>query len=151
MAAVRVRDGDLADSEALAAIDAAVFGREAWSPAGIRAEVEVPGRVLVAVGADGAMTGYAVVSVAATSAELRRIAVADPARRGGVGTELLLAVLDRAGELGCDEVFLEVGATNEAAQALYRSAGFRRVGARPAYYASGEDALVYRLALQAAT
>jgi ribosomal-protein-alanine N-acetyltransferase len=52
----------------------------------------------------------------------------------------------RAAALGARAMFLEVAAGNEAAAALYRSAGFAAVARRPGYY-EGADALVMRAAL----
>jgi ribosomal-protein-alanine N-acetyltransferase len=43
-------------------------------------------------------------------------------------------------------MFLEVGADNPAARALYASLGFTKVGDRKGYY-QGRDALVLRLPL----
>ncbi len=43
-------------------------------------------------------------------------------------------------------LFLEVGADNPAARALYGSLGFAKVGDRKGYY-QGRDALVLRLPL----
>jgi ribosomal protein S18 acetylase RimI-like enzyme len=45
-------------------------------------------------------------------------------------------------------MFLEVGADNPHALALYAGLGFAKVGTRKGYYASG-DALVLRLPLPA--
>jgi ribosomal-protein-alanine N-acetyltransferase len=44
-------------------------------------------------------------------------------------------------------LFLEVSDANLAARGLYQAAGFRAVGKRRGYYASGETALVLRLEL----
>lgn len=54
----------------------------------------------------------------------------DPDYRGeGVGTELLLAAIDRARRDGCAAVDLEVYATHAAAESLYQRHGFRRLSA----------------------
>lgn len=42
---------------------------------------------------------------------------------------------------------LEVRASNEAAQQLYRSMGFETAGVKKQYYKNGEDALVMQLLL----
>ena len=45
--------------------------------------------------------------------------------------------------IGARRMTLEVRASNEAAQGLYRSFGFEVVGRRPRYYSDdGEDALI---------
>ncbi len=73
--------------------------------------------------------------------EILNVAV-DPAfRRRGVGSALVREAL--SGWRG--EVFLEVRASNAAAQALYKSLGFKQVGRRPQYYSDpAEDAVVMR-------
>ena len=64
-------------------------------------------------------------------------------RRRGIGRLLLLRLAEAALELGSARMTLEVRVSNEAAQALYRSFGFRVSGRRIAYYSDdGEDALV---------
>ena len=64
-------------------------------------------------------------------------------RRQGIGRQLLLNVVDLAVTLHARRMTLEVRASNDAAQTLYRSFGFDVVGRRPRYYTDdGEDALV---------
>ena len=64
-------------------------------------------------------------------------------RRQGIGRRLLLDLAELAIQLGSARMTLEVRLSNLAAQALYRSFGFRVNGRRVAYYSDdGEDALV---------
>lgn len=80
-------------------------------------------------------------------AEVLTIAT-DPAhRRQGAGRALLESAMAIALASQAETVFLEVAAGNDAAVGLYQSLGFERVGLRRGYYASGEDALVMRRAL----
>jgi len=56
------------------------------------------------------------------------------------------AAIDEAGRRGVAEAILEVRASNEAAQLLYRDLGFSFVGRRRDYYRlPTEDALVMKL------
>jgi len=81
---------------------------------------------------------------AAGEADLLRIAV-DPAHRGsGLGRTLLEVCQAQLAVAGIHQLFLEVRATNAAAIALYRACGWERCGQRGAYYADGEDALLFR-------
>jgi [ribosomal protein S18]-alanine N-acetyltransferase len=77
--------------------------------------------------------------------------VRPPERRRGAGRRLLTAVIDRVREAGARALFLEVGADNPPARALYEAMGFRVVGTRSAYYRRGDgppaDALIMRLSL----
>jgi ribosomal-protein-alanine N-acetyltransferase len=66
-------------------------------------------------------------------------------RRIGVARSLLEAVLDESAYRGVSFVILEVRASNEAAQALYKKLGFKLIGRRRDYYrVPVEDALVMR-------
>ena len=67
-------------------------------------------------------------------------------RRMGVGRSLMEAAVDEARRRGVSEVLLEVRASNEGAQRMYRNLGFSFVGRRRDYYRlPTEDALVMKL------
>ena len=67
-------------------------------------------------------------------------------RRIGVGRSLMEAAIDEAGRRSVAFVILEVRASNEGAQLLYRDLGFSFVGRRRDYYRlPTEDALVMKL------
>ena len=71
------------------------------------------------------------------------LAVAVEARRRGVARALMLEATEQAHRSGAVLATLEVRRSNEGAQALYRSLGYRQVGIRPNYYQDeGEDAIV---------
>jgi ribosomal-protein-alanine N-acetyltransferase len=77
--------------------------------------------------------------------ELLTIGVAAAHQRKGLGRAMLREMLDAARNGNMRRVFLEVRASNDAAIALYRSAGFSQIGERRGYYrnANGsEDAMV---------
>ena len=70
-------------------------------------------------------------------------------RRIGIGRSLMEAALDEAGRRGVAHVILEVRASNDGAQLLYRDLGFGFVGRRRDYYRlPTEDALVMKLKLR---
>lgn len=84
-------------------------------------------------------------------AELESVAVAESARRGGIGRALCNAVIDCCRGQGATEVVLEVRAGSTAAIALYTALGFKQVGRRSGYYHHPEeDALILRLPLERA-
>ncbi len=85
----------------------------------------------------------------APSADIQTIAVAESARRGGLGRVLMQQLIAEARSRGAEEVFLEVRADNDSAQNLYHSLGFEQLAVRKGYYQGGVDAIVMRLALQA--
>ena len=138
---------------------AAALHRESFVPLGERgwtrqdmaellASKGVTGLLLLAGDEDA---GLALCRVTADEAELLTIAVRPGHRRRGAARRLLAAVVDRARESGTRTLFLEVGADNTGARALYESAGFAVVGRRMGYYRRGEgppaDAVVMRLVL----
>jgi ribosomal-protein-alanine N-acetyltransferase len=87
-------------------------------------------------------------------AQLLNLTVVGTLRRRGIGRELLRRFLLRATELGADQCFLEVRASNSAAISLYSAEGFVPVARRAGYYPASdpgevrEDALVLRRALR---
>lgn len=125
----------------LAIIHASAFPEdEAWGPDAIALSLELPG----AFGLLSAGAGMILARVAAGEAEVLTLAVAEPARRRGVGAALLGAAMAEAAARGAAAMFLEVSTRNEAARTLYTRAGFTEVGRRARYYADGADALVLR-------
>jgi ribosomal-protein-alanine N-acetyltransferase len=67
-------------------------------------------------------------------------------RRKGIGRSLLTAGIEEGTNRGGAFVLLEVRASNEAAQSLYRNMGFTYVGRRRDYYRfPTEDAFVMKL------
>jgi ribosomal-protein-alanine N-acetyltransferase len=85
--------------------------------------------------------GFVLARAAGGEAEILTLAVAPGARGRGLGRGLLRAAAIHAATLGAASMFLEVGADNPAALALYASLGFERVGLRKGYY-QGRDAWV---------
>ena len=80
--------------------------------------------------------------------ELENIVVAPEARRTGLGTQLLAALLAEARKTNSQSVFLEVRESNAAARSLYQTAGFQLTARRKSYYANpNEDAVLYKLRL----
>jgi len=95
-----------------------------------------------------AVAGFAAFHYLMDEAELRNLAVDPAQRRQGVGRELVAEGRRRLLELGVRRLFLEVRASNIAAQRLYFSAGFRLFSLRMDYYRDPpEDALILALEL----
>jgi len=92
---------------------------------------------------DGRIAGFLVSrSVADKEREILNIAVHPDLRRLHVATELLRADLSRHPGVH----FLEVRASNAAAQRLYEGLGFQVVGERPEYYENPtETGIVMRI------
>ena len=94
---------------------------------------------------DGAeyILGFAGIWFMADEAHLSNIAVRQSRQRGGIGELLVISVIKLAIEQNASFVTLEVRATNEVAQHLYRKCGFVEVGVRRGYYSDNrEDAVL---------
>ncbi len=79
----------------------------------------------------------------AGDAHIVAIAVREEYRRRGLGELLLIGGIEMAVRRGQQVVTLEVRASNEPAQALYRRYGFTQTGVRRGYYADNhEDAVI---------
>ncbi len=140
----RVRRATPRDTSAVAALEEAGLGDDAWSP-GLLAEVvggTLPTVHAVVAEQDGEVLGYAAGSLVVEVAELQRLVVAEAARRRGVGGALLDALLALARDAGAGRVLLEVREDNEGARAFYAAAGFTQIGTRARYYRDGGSALV---------
>lgn len=91
------------------------------------------------------IVGYACYRFDCGEIHLTNLAVAPAHRRKSVAKELLGHILDLAGQLECDAVFLEVRSSNEGAREFYEAQGFAASDLCQDYYVSpSEDALVMR-------
>ncbi len=136
------------DLPALLAIEGDVFGAAAWSEQQFADELERMAETrwyAVAQEDDGGLAGYAGLYLSPPDADVQTVAVSRELQGGGVGRHLLTAAVAHAWDAGCTRLFLEVRADNDPALALYRSAGFVRMGRRPRYYPDGTDAITMRL------
>jgi ribosomal-protein-alanine N-acetyltransferase len=80
------------------------------------------------------------------------IATLPSMRRQGLGTSLMTAAIEYAGQSGVRLVLLEVRRSNREALRLYRKLGFSALGVRPGYYSdNGEDAIDMALELDPET
>ena len=146
---------DLKLAETLARIHAVAFAHEGrpWSGPELMALLDEPAVGLRLAhherheaGDRLSPAGFALYRVAADEAELLTVSVVPESRRAGLGWALLAACEAGAWRAGARKLFLEVGAGNAPARALYEGAGYAEVGCRPGYYqrpdGSLDDALV---------
>ena len=137
------------DVRAVAAMEEALFGAEAWSPELLTTEVtaDPASRYYIVADDDGVIAGYGgLLAQPGGQADVLTLAVAEHRWGEGIGGALLEGLLTEAGRRGCMEIFLEVRVDNDRAQRLYRRRGFTDIGIRRAYYQpSGTDALGMRL------
>lgn len=139
----RATEADLTDVEAM---ERSCFASDPWPRRSFEAFLErSSAEFVVAEHPDGSggVAGYAVVIHAADEAELLNIAVVDRLRGRGLGSALLLRVLQACRDRSIRAVYLEVRESNAAARRLYAAHGFIEVGRRRSYYERPvEDALI---------
>jgi ribosomal-protein-alanine N-acetyltransferase len=141
----RLRPAHRADVGAIARIERAAFS-DAWTESQLKATLDATGAVgLLALEEDDIPVGHVIGRVVVDEGEILTLAVLPERRRRGIAVQLLRAALrDMAGR-GVGRVWLEVRASNVAAQALYAAEGFVPAGRRRGYYRDPvEDALVLR-------
>jgi [ribosomal protein S18]-alanine N-acetyltransferase len=121
-------------------IEEDLFGVEKWSAAMFWNELAQRHFYLVAE-ENEKVAGYAGLSIVDQEESwVQNIAVDRRAQRGGIGRQLLEALLAEAGQR---KVLLEVAVDNAPAQRLYAGYDFEPVGIRRGYYQpSNTDALV---------
>lgn len=89
------------------------------------------------------VVGYSGLMIVGEDAHVTTIAVDPRWHRHQIGTRLLANIARDARERGSKHLTLEVRVSNEAAQNMYRTFGFRPAGIRKGYYVeTNEDALV---------
>jgi ribosomal-protein-alanine N-acetyltransferase len=147
---MKIRPFTLADIPPATALENIVFS-DPWPESFFRSEIEQPlayARVAERgvpdpVRPESAFAGYLLAWLGDEEAHLGNLAVAPAHRRSGVARAMVEDLLAAARERGSRTVTLEVRVGNFAAQALYRTLGFRLAGLRRGYYRdTGEDALI---------
>lgn len=124
-------------------IEQSLFMPESWSERLFWSELgQLDTRHYVVALAGDEVVGYAGLCDYPDEAWVQTIAVAVPAQGTGLGSLLLVELLDEAARRRQRRVSLEVRADNLPAQRLYDRHGFTRTGVRRGYYPGGVDALV---------
>lgn len=126
---------------------------EAWDAAAFEKLLSHPGSIafFARVGAPPQMAGFVLAQMAADEAEILTLGVPVAHQRHGLARKLVEALVRAARKSEVKKLFLEVGAGNAAALALYGKAGFAKVAERKGYYVRPgqppEDAIVMMLQL----
>lgn len=137
-----------ADAKTVYALEQAIFPEDPWTPGMVHDELRAPGRHYIGVYVhegdkptslsgeareEERIVGYAGITLG-PDADVMTIGVLPEWRGRGVGAQLLTDILAAADAAGSERVFLEVRASNEAAQRLYRRYGFEPVGRIRQYF-----------------
>ncbi|HXS83583.1 MAG TPA: tRNA (adenosine(37)-N6)-threonylcarbamoyltransferase complex dimerization subunit type 1 TsaB [Methylomirabilota bacterium] len=110
-----------------------------WPRASFLDALAEPSAVSLVAERGGSVAGYLVATVLPPVAELQNLGTAPEQQRAGVARALVDALLETCRVRGVRELGLEVRVSNAAAQALYRTHGFRLVGLRRGYYKRPEE------------
>lgn len=106
-------------------------------------ELRRPRSLAKAARTEGRVIGYVFANWVLDEGNILSFAVHPEFRRKGVGSTLVKEILEALLAEGCAAVYLEVRASNIAAQRLYERMGFRTFGIRKGYYRSpDEDGLI---------
>ena len=92
---------------------------------------------------EGKVVAYGGMLCGVDQGQITNVAVHPEYRRRGIGRAIVGALLKHAVNEKFEEVTLEVRKSNEAAQAMYRSMGFRAIATRPGFYSKPcEDGVI---------
>lgn len=138
--AVVLRPMEPDDTEAAHLLEGRVY-RQAWSRQVFLDELAQASRRYLVAEVAGMLAGFGGVMLVGDEAHITTVVVDPDHRQARIGTRLMLALIEEALEAGAEALTLEVRASNEAAQALYRRFGMAPVGVRKHYYRD-EDALI---------
>ena len=136
----------LDDIEQVIAIDRVSFSLP-WPERSFRFELtDNPASRCWVAEVDGRLVGIIVAWLIVDEVHLATIATHPEFRRQGIAKRLLSHALRELRNEGAQSSFLEVRASNYAAQEMYRKFGYEKSGIRPRYYRDNdEDALLMTL------
>jgi len=143
---VMIRKMTLDDIEQVIAIDRVSFSLP-WPERSFRFELtDNPASRCWVADVDGKIVGMIVVWLIVDEVHVATIATHPDFRRQGIAKNLLSHALQHLSNEGAQSSFLEVRASNLAAQELYRKFGYEESGVRRRYYRDNdEDALLMTL------
>ena len=142
-----LRSATAEDCVGIARLEKEIFS-DPWSAELIADSLHNPFYTVLCTHDGSSVAGYIIGMSTAGESEVLRVAVSAGKRHCGMGGALLDCFLEYRRDGGDFSVFLEVRASNEAAQRLYLSRGFELCGKRKGYYkAPVEDAVLMRLDL----
>ena len=137
-----IREMTAEDIGAVAELETNIFSMP-WSAQGF-ADTLCMDDVLFLVACEGkTVLGYVGVYCTADEGEITNVAVAQSARRRGIGGALLDALVEKLAQKRIFRIFLEVHISNNRAIGLYEQKGFSVAGTRKNFYEKPtEDAYV---------
>ena len=139
------------DLDAVCALEARAY-EFPWSRAIIGGCITVPYRIWLGTRADEKVhVCQAFLSITLDEAHILNVSVEPSLQGNGLGSQMLVHLIEDARGQGARQMFLEVRESNPAAIQMYINQGFNEVGRRRHYYPTvtgREDALVFGLQLR---
>ncbi|MCX7615075.1 MAG: ribosomal protein S18-alanine N-acetyltransferase [Clostridiales bacterium] len=116
-----------------------------WSAGSFLEEIHNPNAVFYVCTYGDKIIGYAGFLYVLDEGYIANVAVHPDFRRKGVGETLINGLLNKASDLGCSFLTLEVRSSNTAAISLYQKYGFIPCGIRRGFYDKPtEDAILMK-------
>lgn len=146
-----LKDATIADSAAIRqlALEANI---DAWSEADYADEIARPYSFVLVISQSEVLQGFILSRIVPgptgehPDADLYNIAVDPAGKRRGIGTKLLISLLERLAKRDVRNVWLEVRESNNEAIIFYESHGFVAELTRPNFYVNPtENAVIMRL------
>ena len=137
---LQIRPMTLDDVDAVMAIERVTY-TQPWTEGVLRDELAANHRIYLVAEHASDIVGYGGLMVVGEDAHVTTLVSVRPAPLKAIGTQLMLALIDRGIADGTQQLTLEVRASNRRAQDFYRKFGMAPVGVRKNYY-TDEDALI---------
>lgn len=146
---MKIRQLVAIDLPNVVSLEREIFKKDAWSVSQFKEElagVPLTRYYVIAEDDSNKLIGYGGIAQGAPNfeADIHTIAVAEKARRNGVGRQIMTELENWAINRHAKEIFLEMKTTNLEAKPLYESLGYEVVSIRKNYYGSNTDAFVMR-------
>ncbi len=138
--AIVIRPMTIDDVNPVRSLETEIFSQP-WSERIFHDELGAHDRIYLVAAVEETIVGYGGAMVVVEDAHITTLAVDPEARRLRVATRVVLAIVERALEMGARHLTLEVRMSNRGAQRLYGEFGLAPVGVRKHYYRD-EDALI---------
>lgn len=129
---------DISRCEEVCALEPRCYSHP-WSSELIRTEFEKDISFRPALVLDGKIAAYSFNYIVADELHILNLAVAPDMRKRGLGSTLLSEILMGGIRRGVTFALLEVRQSNEVAQRLYESFGFKLIGMRRHYYRDNQE------------
>jgi len=136
-----IRAATPADLDALIHVEDEVF-MDSWSRDSLSSLFDGERNIVLVACQNNIVVGYITGWHVQGEAEIARLGVLHEARKQGIASALITAIMKQFEDLNVGKVSLEVRVSNTAGFAIYHKFGFAARGRRPRYYEDGEDALV---------